>query len=135
MIYGIANNNALLKRLQQNRCRQIWGTHNATLYKERRWIVRSYFQYAMVISAVGELVSPSHQLPLPRTLFQIGHKWWWVSSMRWNSHKKTPEINELETDYKILKILAHNFEKRKSFSILKFLGWIFSEYFNVFIFI
>ena len=40
-------------------------------------------------------------------------------------------MNELETDYKILKILAHNFEKQKSFSILKILGDFFSEYFNV----
>ena len=31
-----------------------------------------------------------------------------------NSHKKTPEMNELEMDNKILKIWAHNFEKQKS---------------------
>ena len=74
-----------------------------------------------------ELVSHSHQLRLSlvllwiaaKNIFVTTHKWWWVSSVRWNSHKKTPEMNELETDYKILKILAHNFEKQKRFSILK----------------
>ena len=34
----------------------------------------------------------------------VGQKWWWVSSPETQFTQKTPEMNELETDKKILKI-------------------------------
>ena len=48
----------------------------------------------------------------------IGQKWWWVPppEMSPNTlHKKSPEMNELETDNNFLKISDHKFENKKSY--------------------
>ena len=59
-----------------------------------------------------------------------------------DSQEKTPEMNELEPGLKSLKIWAHNFEKQKSYSLLKlsseklhgmiFLKMRFSKMYNIF---
>ena len=41
-------------------------------------------------------------------------KWGWVSTPEMSSDKKDPEMNELGSDKKTLKIWAHNVEKHKS---------------------
>ena len=49
---------------------------------------------------------------------------------------KDPEMNELEPDKKFLEIWAHNFEKQKSYSLLKLsseklrgrIGWLFAGF-------
>ena len=53
-----------------------------------------------------------------------------------DSQEKTPEMNELEPGLKSLKIWAHNFEKQKSYSLLKLsseklrgrIGWLFAGF-------
>ena len=45
----------------------------------------------------------------------LGQKWRWIPPPEMSPDtKKTPEMNELETDKIALKIWAHNFEKQKS---------------------
>ena len=60
----------------------------------------------------------------------------WYPHPEMDSQEKTPEMNELEPGLKSLKIWAHNFEKQKSYSLLKLssemlrgrIGWLFAGF-------
>ena len=53
-------------------------------------------------------------------IYCVGQNWEWVPSSEATFEEKTPEMNELETCKKILKIWAHNFEKQKSYRHIHF---------------